>query len=410
MRKPSILIINRVFPPEIGASGQLAEDLAKHLGAQGHKVTILTSGPAKSVNAISAYINVKRIKKVKNYKSSLGFLRVFYRFLLASLMMPKHDVVLTLTDPPLLYAVGALYKKKHKAMHIHWSHDLYPDLFEPLGVKIPSWGQRAMDFMARKSLSSCDHIVAIGTCAKKKLQDYGVKKEQITVIPNWFPNSKQKKRVTRSAAEQEKNSKIIIRDETPKFRILYAGHIGKAHDIQPIIKAAIQFNNQEFNYQSDIEFDFLCPAQDLEALRDLREQHGLDNIKLTPWQPADNVLPILESGDVHLISMRPEVQGMLLPSKFYGALAVKRPVIFIGPKNNDLAQIIDQYQMGRVVLPDDESNLLYDTISHYRYDDKAWFNAQQGAEQASSYFNQVKSLAQWTQVIENVFDKRKSVS
>jgi colanic acid biosynthesis glycosyl transferase WcaI len=50
--------------------------------------------------------------------------------------------------------------------------------------------------------------------------------------------------------------------------------------------------------------------------------------------------------DVHLISLRPALEGLIVPSKFYGIAAAGRPTIFIGSKNGEIPRILRGAQCG----------------------------------------------------------------
>ena len=136
MSKPSILLINRVYPPVRGATGRLLQDMANALEQSGWKVTILATDTEPSFEA-QANISIKRIKSAEKYKTAFGYILNWCRLLVTALKMPKHDVVLTLSDPPMLYVIGGFVSQFKGSAHVHWCQDLYPDLFRALGVKLP---------------------------------------------------------------------------------------------------------------------------------------------------------------------------------------------------------------------------------------------------------------------------------
>jgi hypothetical protein len=59
---------------------------------------------------------------------SIDYVAAFGRLLLAALKLPRHDVVVTMTDPPLLALIGPILRARWSCGLIHWSQDLYPDL------------------------------------------------------------------------------------------------------------------------------------------------------------------------------------------------------------------------------------------------------------------------------------------
>lgn len=102
----------------------------------------------------------------------------------------------------------------------------------------------------------------------------------------------------------------------------------------------------------------------------------------------------MESGDVHLITMKEDAAGLLVPSKLYSALAVGRPCIFVGPQTSEAARIITDFRAGSVV-PQGQAQLLAKTILAYRMSGDAWFAAQTGATRAGQIFVPDESIRAW---------------
>ena len=59
-------------------------------------------------------------------------------------------------------------------------------------------------------------------------------------------------------------------------------------------------------------------------------RRGLANVLFKPYQPKEHLKYSLTLPDVHLVSLKPALEGLIVPSKFYSAIAAGRPVIFIG--------------------------------------------------------------------------------
>ncbi len=98
---------------------------------------------------------------------------------------------------------------------------------------------------------------------------------------------------------------------------------------------------------------------------------GLDNVIFKPYQPRNKLAENLSVPDVHLISLKPELEGLIVPSKFYGILAVGRPVIFLGSNSGELSKIINDQNYGQVVLPGDNDHLISVVIQELLKTDRA---------------------------------------
>ena len=402
MSKPSILLINRVYPPVRGATGRLLRDLAHALEQSGWKVTILTTGEMAGTEANKS-IKVRRIKASSKHKTTMRYLWIWARLLLAALRVNKHDVVLTLTDPPMMIIIGRMVKLFKGSKHVHWCQDLYPDLFKPLGVRLPGFLRSYLAGLSKKALNRCDQVIVIGRCMAQKLKDNGIEAEKIALIANWAdfevitPSGDHKIEplkidVTGIAKKPEE----MFRDDSPKFRILYAGNIGRTHPMRSVIEAAAILSEY-----SEIEFVFIGNKHVHSILARERARRGLENIKFMPYQPIERLRDVMESGDVHLVTMRDEVQGMVVPCKFYSGLTVGRPTVFVGPDGAEIAQVIKDYNAGKTV-PVKDARALADAIYNYRTNGEEWFQAQEGALRAAQAYHPNRSLHKWLDVLEQV--------
>ncbi|MBU6235313.1 MAG: glycosyltransferase family 4 protein [Alphaproteobacteria bacterium] len=407
--RPSILMVNRVYPPMRGATGRLLHDLARHFVKAGHRVTILTTTAGKPAVSTRGPISIVRIKGVDR-PNKLDWLSGLWRLYRAMLVNPRHDIIITLSDPPLLYVMGQRAAKKKGCAHIHWCQDLYPDLAAPLGFRI--WPPLYNFFMTlgRAALQAADCVVCISRCMQRHLVRTGLEIRKTTVIENWpdmellAPASE----VPVPTAKIELPHKQSLRDRRlysdpsgQKFRVLYAGSLSRAHPLDAIVKAAQILQKTH----PDIELVFVGKGDGFEKLAHARAQFALDNIRLIPPQPRASLKGLMESGDVHLVTMRDESLGMLLPSKFYGGIAVARPIVFAGPAESDVAHLIARHSCGRVVKPDDGKSLAT-AIALYRTDADAWFAAHEGAQKALVGRTPDDAFALWSDVVRKVGNDR----
>jgi colanic acid biosynthesis glycosyl transferase WcaI len=102
----------------------------------------------------------------------------------------------------------------------------------------------------------------------------------------------------------------------------------------------------------------------------------------------------MESGDVHLVSLRHDAAGLMVPSKIYSAFAVGRPCIFVGPQGSEAARLLSDTRAGTVV-PQGNPALLADTIIRYRLSSNDWFMAQEGAVRALQAHLPEDVIRQW---------------
>lgn len=391
--KPSVLLINRVYPPARGASGRVLRDLAREMARAGWTVSVLTTGD-KTFAEKDGGIIVNRVKAPLNPKGMIAYGLVLWNLMRAAMKQPRHDLVITLTDPPLLVTVGRRFAKKKRCSHMHWCQDLYPDLFPSIGVRMPDFVLKALSRSARRSMNKSGRVIAVGRCMAKYLAHTGVETGRISTIPNWPDGelvdvSRKPRRSDIRIKEHvplARPREELLRDDSPRFRILYAGNIGRAHPMRAILEAA-----EHLSAYPEIEFVFVGEGPNHDRLAQERARRGLENIKLLPYQPASCLKDLMESGDLHLVSLREDAAGLLVPCKFYSAIAAARPTVYIGPADTEIGRMIRDYGCGAIV-PQGNGKLLAQAILYFRTDSDAWFNAQQGAEQAALDSRPVKSI------------------
>src|SRR4051794_38407231 len=137
----SILFINRIYPPDSGATGQLLAELAEALAREGWRVTVMAAGGNEdSRSAINdSPIRVHRVRalpftRASHWQRALSYASLYPALLWRVLRLPRHDIVVTLTDPPLQIVLGPAIKLFKRGRLVHWAQDVYPELAEELGV------------------------------------------------------------------------------------------------------------------------------------------------------------------------------------------------------------------------------------------------------------------------------------
>lgn len=400
MRRPSVLFLNRVYPPSHGATGRVLRDLARSFAREGWQVTVITTGE-KAAKERDGGIRVIRIKASQNPSNIFVYLSIWVRMLVKALRQPPTHLLVTMSDPPLLIVAGRIIKRFKKNRHINWCHDLYPDIFPALGFPLPGFVMNFFKNMVQRAMMDCDKVIVIGRCMARQLSLSGLDPRQMTMIPNWpdFELFTAREDMNLSAAAHTQMSSVAVNGfraheeqlkAPPKFRVLYAGNIGRAHPIDTILGAAEILHDEN----PEIEFVFVGEGSRFDDLAHERTQRGLDNIRLMPYQPIGRLREVMESGDLHLVSVKEEAAGFLVPSKLYAALAVGRPCIFLGPAQSEAAKVISDFKAG-IVMPQGDARQLADAIKTFRFSSEAWFDAQTGAVSAGQIFVPQEAIDAW---------------
>lgn len=422
--------MNRVYPPVRGASGRVLRDLARSFAREGWQVTVITTGPEALVERDGA-VKIVRLKAPQKPNGFLAYFTIWFRMLIEAMKLPATHLLVTMTDPPMLVCAGQIIRFFKKNRHMHWCQDLYPDVLPSLGFKMPHFMLAWLHAISRHSMRAADKVIVPGRCMARHLSVDGFDPKQITVIPNW-PDIELvseagllKGQLSHKKANGHVNGAVngsvngalnggsngtanghapFVGEEGdlfyrehesqvkygPKFRVLYAGNIGRAHPIETIIDAAELLNEQE----KDIEFVFVGDGPVYDQIAHMRSKRHLDNIRLLPFQPVNRLKDLMMSGDIHLVSMSEEAAGMVVPSKIYSAIAAERPCLLVGPAQSEVAKVIVDFEAGSVV-PQGQAALLAEEIRQMRFNSDKWFRAHEGAAEAAKIFVPKESINAW---------------
>lgn len=389
--------MNRVYPPVRGATGRVLQDLARSFVQEGWHVTVVTTGPI-SKRELDGSVRVVRVKGPQKPVGGFAYFWVWLKMMITVLRMRPRNLLVTMSDPPLVVVAGQVIARFKKSRHINWCHDLYPDVMPSLDYKLPTFVMNFLHDLSRKAMKSCDKVIVPGRCMARHLSMDDLSPRQVTMIPNWPDLALVSDAVHEGPSSPAFHPPLVngarsydeLIKEGQRFRVLYAGNIGRAHPIGTILDAAEILERE----QNDIEFVFVGDGKPFDYIAHQRSERGLNNIRLLPWQPPDRLRELMESGDVHLVSMKEDAAGFLVPSKLYAALAVARPCIMIGPAQSETAKVINDFHLGKVI-PHGHARELAAAILEYRMSGEAWFEAHGGAKQARQIFSPNASFEAW---------------
>ncbi|MCU1245162.1 MAG: putative colanic acid biosynthesis glycosyl transferase [Acidobacteria bacterium] len=341
-----IVFVNRYFHPDHSATSQMASDLAFHLQNRGWDVAAISSRqrydePEASLpsRSIEQGVEVRRVWSSRFGRANLLGRAVDYATFYVSAFLAmlreggRGTVLVALTDPPLLSVAAALAANLRGTTLVNWTQDLFPEVARALGVRAPRILERLRDWSLRRARTN----VALGELMADRIRGRGA---QAIVQHNWATDALQ-------PVARETNplrSEWALGD---RFVAGYSGNLGRAHEFEAIAGAV--------RAMPDVAFLFIGAGAQLERVQ--RETAGAANVTFRPYQTRRRLSDSLSVADVHLVSLQPALEGLIVPSKFYGILAVARPVIFIGASGGELARLIGEHGCGLVVAPGDADGL-----------------------------------------------------
>lgn len=348
-----VLLLNQYYWPDVAATAQLLTDMAETLVARGHEVHVVCSrggyGGGSVRLAQEELRNGVQIHRVA--ATGLGRKRMLHRIcdyatffstaLARCLALPRMDVCVALTTPPFVGSIGAAYKRLRGAALVLWTMDMYPEIAAAMGVVRPT----SIEYKLLRELAGwiyrhADRVISLANEMTRRLRGYGVPADRITTIPSWSPGE---------AVSPHADSHTPFRERhgiNGDFVVMYSGNMGVVHEFPTILSAA-----QRLQHREHLKFVFVGEGTQKRWLIEEVRRQGLKNVQFCPYQPLSSLSESLGAANMHLISMKSNVEGLLVPSKLYGILAAGRPSVLVGPEGNEVARRITASGSGWVVPP-----------------------------------------------------------
>lgn len=356
----NVLLLNQAFYPDVVSTAQHLTDLAVELAERGCAVTVM-AGRSAYDNGKCRYprseryrgIQIKRLAYTSlGKKSRLSRAIDVATFNLGIGMrlwfLPKTDVVVSLTSPPLLALFGALFSLLRGARFIYWVMDLNPDEALAAGwLRKGSPTERLLEALSRIVLRASSDVVVLDRFMAQRVQAKGVSRERIRVLPPWAHDSDIK------PVSHENNRFRKQHGLSDKFVVMYSGNHSPCHPLDTLLEAALLLKAER-----EIAFVFIGGGTGVAHVREFVSRHALTNVRQFPYQPRAELSYSLSAADLHVVVMGETFVGIVHPCKVYGVLCTGRPFVLIGPKNSHVGELILREGIGYQVEHGDVRGLV----------------------------------------------------
>ncbi len=393
-----LLVVGRYFHPDECATSQLLTDLVAALAPERFATTVLTGRE----NYVNTGIRLPRrqgfagaeVRRV--WHTHFGRAALTGRatdditfgasaFLALITTARPGDVVLTGTDPPLISVLAWLAARLTGARQVNWCQDLFPEVAAAAGIGLAR-GQlgRGLRVLRNASLKGAETNVALCDGMAARLIAEGVPHDRVTVIPNWADGAAV--RPLPPAANPLRQAWGLAE----RFVIGYSGNLGIVHEVESVVELMTALR-----HEPGLVFLFVGAGGGYRRLRAAAAERRLENTAFQPYQPRHLLPQSLTVPDLHLVTLRPVFEGLVMPSKLYGALAAGRPIVFIGDPDGDTGRIVGS-GLGLVAAPGQTAPLAAG-IKALRRDPARLARMGEAARRAyDATWNKDASLAAWT--------------
>jgi colanic acid biosynthesis glycosyl transferase WcaI len=346
-RKPRLLVLNQYYWPGIEATAQLLTDLCEAL-AQDTDVTVITGvlhGHEDEPRRVEHNgVEIVRVPSTSFERSKLlarasNYVTYLTNSLLRGLRGPKPDIVLCMTDPPIVADVALLVARRYGAPLVVISQDVFPEIAVQLERLENPVVMRLLRALVSLYLRRADRIVAIGDTMRRRLEEKGAPADRVRVIPNWVDTE-------RLAPRDRANEWARNIGLDKKFVVMHSGNVGHAQDLDSLVRAATFL--RDLDDLSILIIGTGARHSELVALAELLE---VDQVGFLYFQSRGVLPQSLSAADVHVVGLAPGLAGYVVPSRLYGILAVARPVIVAADAESETAQVVERIGCGIVVPP-----------------------------------------------------------
>jgi glycosyltransferase involved in cell wall biosynthesis len=348
-----LLLLNRYFWPDISATSQLASDLAFELAGRGVEVTAICSrqlyvdaAAHLPANEMHRGVQIVRIAATRFGRFRLAGRALDYASYYAAATWVlwrrarRGNVVIAMTDPPLLGVAAATICRLRGAVLVQWLQDAFPEVALRVGVLPDGILAHLLQRLRNRSLRRSQAVVVVGERVATRLAPHCARPP--VLIPNW-------------ALEEDGESHSPLRSEwglDRHFVVGYSGNMGRAHRLRGLIDAAALLRDLP-----GVRFVLIGGGAQRTALEQHASATGVTNVEFRPYQPREKLRDTLCVPDLHVVSLDESLEGLILPSKFVGAIALSRPVLWIGDPNGEIGTLIRSSGCG-VTVPSGEPVVL----------------------------------------------------
>lgn len=366
---------NRAFYPEQSATGRLLTELAEDLARKrGWKVTVVAGIPNQSGNGVwvrppgwgltfrqaHGAVRVLRARGTAFPKRifwgrAANYLTYFGSACWAGLHLERPDVVVALTDPPIIGLAALLAARRFKVPLVMSYRDLFPEV----GRLVRNSRSGATDLLFNRAnrilLNSADRIVALGEDMREKLiREKGAPPDRLVLIPDWADCSA-------IVPGPKKNPFSLRHGLADRFVVMHAGNIGASQHLETLLEAS-----EHLSDLPDLEVVFVGEGVQKNALKKAVAARRLSNVRFLPFQPKETLREAFATADCFVVSLKEGLAGYITPCKVYGILAAGRPFVACMDENGEAARIARTHQCGLWAPPGDVRRLADQIRALYR--------------------------------------------
>jgi len=345
----TLLVVSQVYVPDPASVGQHMADAAAEMAKRGWRVVVLTANrgyadPSMKYPARETLdgVEIRRLPFCSFGKKTIllrliGGVSFLIQVILRALFMRRLSCMLVSTSPPLCPVSALVIAAIRRVPIKYWVMDLNPDQMVALGhLRASALPVRLFNWLNRRILTRASDVIALDRFMAKRLIDKAPGVEsKLAVIPPW-PHDEHLDLI-----EHQNNPFRAEHHLDGKLVIMFSGNLSIASPVDTVLEAAMALEDLP-----GLVFMFVGGGLGKKKVDELIERHRPAHIVSLPYQPLSQLKYSLSAADVHLVTMGDEIVGICHPCKVYGAMAVGRPILWMGPEPCHISDMFQDHPIG----------------------------------------------------------------
>ncbi|OLD53654.1 MAG: hypothetical protein AUI64_05985, partial [Acidobacteria bacterium 13_1_40CM_2_64_6] len=281
-----------------------------------------------------------RFSKARFVGRATNYVTYFVSACYAGLRLKRPDVVVALTDPPIIGLAGYLAARRFRAPFVMAYKDVFPEVARLLEDFQSAAVDRALQAVNCFLAARADRVATLGDTMRRRLiEGKGADPARTVVIPDWID-------CDAVIPAPRDNAFARANGFTGKFVVMHSGNLGLSQGLETLVEAAALLKHVR-----DIEIVFVGEGIKKATLVAHARALGLRNVRFLPFTPKERLAESFGAADVFVISLKPGLAGYIVPSKLYGILASGRPYVAAVEPESEVWAITEKYQSGLLVEP-----------------------------------------------------------
>lgn len=346
-RRPRLLVLNQYYWPGLEATAHLLSELMSALSDE-FDVTVVTGRIAvhaphggRSMHDGVRIIRVRStaLDRTRLLARSLNYVTYLLESLRVALLTRRPDVILSMTDPPVIGNIALLVARRFRRPLVVVSQDVFPEIAVELARLENPFLVGALRVLIASYLKRADRVVAIGETMRRRLEDKGARPDRVVVIPNWVDTNA----IVPQPRENEWSRENGL---AGGFVVMHSGNVGYPQNLDVLIRAATFLRDLD-----DLSIAIVGGGARRGALMELADTLETNSVRFLDYQPRDMLSQSLSSATIHYVGLGRGLSGYVVPSRMYGILSAGRPVLVAADAESETAAIVQRTECGLVVPP-----------------------------------------------------------